>query len=230
VCGFGACLENNPAESWRLVERLADLEGQEGDHEAVVALRVEQFIHHPTLAGYHIINKAAGPTYWPPVRASLLHWLASGDRPQGAADWPLPDSGLDTNADPRRVAPPCPHHSLLIEIALDEGDHDTAVRWHQQAPAYANHAEMVAERVRDSHPDISLAIWSARVETLVHEARTADYARARPYLEGIRDLYRQLGNESEANAFFTKLRRRHKAKRRFLEVIDGVQAGEGKAG
>jgi len=79
--------------------------------------------------------------------------------------------------------------------------------------------------VRDSHPELSLSIWSARVETLIQEARTADYARARPYLEGIRDLYRQLGTPAEADAFFAKLRRSHKAKRRLLEVVDQVQMG-----
>jgi len=224
--GFAAHIGTNPAAAWRLVDRLAAMLAAEGDSDAVAALRVEQFMHHPTLAAYKSLRSDSEASHWPALRAALLHWLASGEHPAGGDDWPLPDSGLDSSADPLRVPPPCPHHALLIELALDEDDHAAVVHWYQQAPAHANHAERVAERVRDSHPQLSLAIWSARIESLIQEARTADYARARPYLEGVRDLYHQLDREADADAFFAKLRRRHKAKRRLLEVVDRVQAGD----
>ena len=228
VRGFEASIGSNPAAAWRLVERLVGILTGQGEDAEVVALRVDQFVHHPTLAGFQKLKSVCPPRQWPAVSAALLHWLASGDLPGAAEDWPLPATGLDSSSDPLRVAPPCPHHALLIEIALDEGDNNAAVRWYQQAPPHTNHAERVAEAVRDSHPELSLIIWSARVETLIHEARTADYARARPYLEGIRDLYRRLDTPAEADAFFARLRRRHKAKRRLLEVVDQVQLGEQK--
>ena len=224
--GFEVSIASNPAAAWRLIERLTTLLARQGDCAGVAALRVQQFLHHPTAAGYRAARDATAPPHWPQVREGLLQWLASGDMPADSAAWPLPATGLDSSADPRRVVPPCPHHALLIEIALDQGDHDTAVDWFQQAPAHANHAERLASEVRDSHPRLSLAIWSARIESLIHEARTADYARARPYLEGIRELHQQLGSLDQADAYFGKLRRKHKAKRRFLEVVEQVQAGE----
>ena len=227
--GFAASLPGNPAESWRLVDRLVAMAEAQGAPASVAALRVEQFLHHPTLDGYRRVNQA-DPTDWPRVREGLLQWLASGTLPGAGDDWPLPSTGLDSSADPHPVMPPCLHFALLIANALDEGDNPAAVHWYRQAPPYANQAELVAERVRDSHPEVTLEIWSAQLERLIQQARTGDYARVRPYLEGIDHLYRQLQKPDAGKAFFTTLRRRHHAKRRLLELIDAVRHGQQRAG
>ena len=225
VRGFHTLQQCCPTDAWRLVDRLADLQARQSDPTAAAALRVEQFLHQPSPEGLRVATQLTPPELRDGVRRGLTAWLASGEHPRQSPQWPLPDSPLDVHDEPIGGRLSFPHYALLIELALEDGDHDQAVDWYRRAPAHANQAQRIAEAVKESHPEISLSIWSQRVEALVHEARTADYARAKPYLEGIRDLHARSGNATSANAWFQKLRRRHKAKRRLLEVMDEVQTG-----
>lgn len=75
--------------------------------------------------------------------------------------------------------------------------------------------------------DHSLGIWRERVEELIGEVKPNACVEAAGYLQKMREVYRTSGRLEEWRGLQQEPRSRHRARRRSLEVLDGVEQPAG---
>lgn len=153
--GFAATLEKWPGLAKDLARRLCERAQQKNDRPLVAAFRAAEFFDEPGVETYKALEKASAPLgLWETVRAGVLRWLETGERPDVAADsgprkaksprgrkdavpavpeqrpqWPLPDTGL-VGVKSRNMYSTFPKKEVLISIALLEKRHDDALAWY----------------------------------------------------------------------------------------------------
>jgi len=66
---------------------------------------------------------------------------------------------------------------------------------------------------------------SAIVEEFIAEVKPKAYVEASGYLQKMQEVYRTTGRLEEWRGLLLELRSRHRAKRRLMEVLDGVERG-----
>lgn len=223
--GIGATSASLPGIAEHLRERLAQMAARAGDLPMQAALAADGFLARPGLSEYRTLRHAAERAgVWPEVRAQVLSALQSGDLPTERADWPLPATGIEV-AWPRRTHP-LGHAHLLTEIALDEGDHDRALRWYATLADSSfgwgdvGLAEQVAVAVGPTHPDEAAALWKARAEGEIARTNRGGYEASLRYLRRLRRLLCEAGREEEWEAYLAELRNVHSRKRAFLETLE----------
>lgn len=101
------------------------------------------------------------------------------------------------------------------------------MRWFRDAPNQHYHAEAVAKAVAGTHPDVSLEIWRRKAEDLIAEVKPRAYQAAMPYLSKTEKLMQSLGRNDEYRGYISRLRLRHKAKRRLMEELDKLESRQG---
>ena len=112
--------------------------------------------------------------------------------------------------------------SLLLNIALDEGD----VAW---ALEIASHPEAlltpealirVAQAAETDYPRAALKIYRSRAERAVAARGRANYRVAAEHLRRVRALCSRLGEEAAWNTYIIHLREEHRRLRALQEELD----------
>ena len=140
----------------------------------VAALKVEEFVCHPSRQAFMECKKASGKTEaWPKVREFLLHFLEKGEMPWKQKGWPLPESGLDRpKADQRNRFPLV---GVLIGIAILEKKPDQVLKWYDQRPKGLGwlgvDEDAIATAVQAHAPDRAVAIWKNKAERLIAQVK-----------------------------------------------------------
>jgi uncharacterized Zn finger protein len=80
--------------------------------------------------------------------------------------------------------------------------------------------ETVAKAVAHTHPDLSLDVWRNIVDSLIAEVKPRAYEAAAVYLRLMEKTYKRNHRHSEWLSLLEVLRRKHKAKRRLIGVLD----------
>src|SRR5437763_1829498 len=104
-----------------------------------------------------------------------------------------------------------------MEIALDEGDIDTALERlkefgrveRRMGYSYYNYSPIeldVAKAAEESRPRAALAIYQKQAESLIDIRGRENYHEASRFLVKVRDLYRKLGASDEWTSYVTELR------------------------
>ena len=240
VAGFERTVKDAPGIAADLRKRLREMALAEQNLDLVATYRAEEFFGHPSPGGFTELRKAAEKAkVWPTVREGVLRYLRSGQRPdaetrgKGEQMWPLPPP--EVRAPVEKVAQHgwerFPDHELLIDIAILEKRLDDAVELHKVLCTTKRwHAETdktVAKAVAGSHPQVALDIWRSIVDSLIGQVKPKAYEEAAIYLRRMCQVYQEGGRGAEWDGLLGELRREHKAKRRLLEVLDGLS---GKAG
>lgn len=83
--------------------------------------------------------------------------------------------------------------------------------------------EQVAKAVATSHPDVALQIWKSIADRLIGQVKPKAYQEAARYLRHMRRVYGETGRLADWNGLIVGLRLEHKAKRRLMEVLDGLE-------
>jgi uncharacterized Zn finger protein len=194
----------------RLTEFLADEYGRRGRHEEAIALTWEQFQQQPALASYQHLKqccKRAGN--WGEWRAKALTWLRAEVLNAGKRD--------------RRRWSWMPHdHSLLVEIFLWEGDSDAALAEAKTGGCHESLWFAIAEAREAKYPEDAIAIYQARLDNIVKQTNNRAYDQAAALVARVRDLTRRTRQEKEFAAWLESVRIKHKAKRNFMQRIEGV--------
>ncbi|MBN1656956.1 MAG: hypothetical protein JXA93_01070 [Anaerolineae bacterium] len=167
---------------------------EHGDLEAALALRQHQFEKEPRHEIYLTLQRLGQQTgVWEQLRPSLLARL-----------------------DPHR------HASLLITIALDEGDVARALDLVSQPRVYCDPGTLVrvAQAAEVEHPLAALKIYYDQAERAIAGRSRAAYAVAAERLARVRDLHRQLGEESLWQEYIARLRNEHRRLRALKEELD----------
>lgn len=216
-----------------LQRRLRELAVREKKRDLVAAYRADDFFTYPSIATFSELRQAAEQIgCWPAVRAAALAFLESGHRPDRASGkgdrppWPLP--APEVVAGPSGRSPrDYPDLSTLIDIALLEQRLDDVVSLYQaqrqtRRPGVGKGRE-VAAAVAATHPDVTLAIWQELVITRIKLVKPSAYEEAAVYLRKMRTVYQQTERLGEWQELIRRLRVEHKAKRRLMEVLDGLE-------
>jgi uncharacterized Zn finger protein len=218
--------QNLPGISSQLRTMLMEIRSSQNNWPAVAAMHVDEFIRQPGVQKYTECQKASEKIKaWPQVRDSLMTYLETGALPWTQTNWPLPASGLSIDNDRRQKK--FPMIDELINIAIHEKQPEVVLRWYDQRPrqSYGWHGlneDAIANAVSEYAPERSIAIWKKQVENLIHQVKPSAYESAANYLRKIRKTLSVQQKENEWNNYRKDLRESHIRKRRFIEILDGI--------
>ena len=165
-----------------------------GDRRAALELWRRQFEQSPRVETYQELCQLAGELgTWETLRPALLKTL-----------------------DPQRQA------SLLLEIALDEGDAAWALEIASQPGAWLSADELtrVAQAAEADHPRAALEIYRRQAERAIATRGRANYQVAASRLLRVRDLYRRRGEEATWEAYIARLRQEHRRLRALQDELN----------
>lgn len=193
----------------------------------VAALKVEEFVCHPSRQAFMECQEASGKTEaWPQVRASLLLYLEKGELPWKQQVWPLPESGLDRPEAEQRNR--FPRFGDLIDIAIHEKKPDQVLKWYDQRPKshwgwLGFDEDAIATAVQAHAPERAVAIWKQKAERLIAQVKPSAYQEAAKYLEKAGEVMSKQNNQAQWDQYLGGLRNTHARKRRLLEVLDSLE-------
>lgn len=232
IRGFNATIEQSPGLAADLQKQLRTMAEEEKQTELVAAYRAQDFFLHPTVDTFKELRKSLDKSpRWPKLREQVLAFLEGGQRPDlpgkkgVAADWPLPVPEVVFPHDKGRGLPGS-RMASLIDIAILEKRFDEVVRLYELTKKNKIEGwglgERVAQAVAKTHPEMSLSIWRAKVDGLIAQVKPQAYNEAAVFLRHMRKVYEAGGQMAQWQALLSELRQTHKAKRRLLEVLDGL--------
>jgi uncharacterized Zn finger protein len=234
VRGFGRTIESAPGIAAELQGRLRDMAEKEKKHDLVAAYRAEDFFAGASIKSYTELRKASEKAgVWSAVRECALNYLETGRCPdpsvkvRKSVEWPLPKPEVirPANKAERRYET-YPNLDMLINIAILEKRLDDVVALYQELKKSKRWSmgtdKYVAEAVTQSHPQVSLDIWRNIAEGLIGQVKPKAYEEAAYYLRNMCKVYQKTGRLSDWQNLLGELRREHKAKRRLMEVLDGL--------
>ena len=170
----------------RLAEWLKERYKERGEPAAALALAGRLLERRPDLARYKEVRELSTDLgVWQESRPRLLErWSAAGE------------------------------YGLLTDIYLEEGEIDLALGTvRQMRPGFLGSVDRlirVARAASKTHPQAALDIYRQQAERLIEARGRDNYQQACEHLTRVRDLYRQLSQEPEWNAFIAGLRERHR--------------------
>jgi len=234
IRGFAKTSEKVRGIAANLQKRLREMALTEKRYDLVAAYRAQDFFDRATLETYKELRKAAEKAgAWPIIRAAALGFLESGHRPDlpgkggKPLEWPLPEPEVRWSAEKKRgSAQRFPYREILIDIAILEKRFDDAVALYRALQATGRAGwhidQTVAKAVSATHPDVALGIWRGIVDGLIAQVKPNAYAEAGGYLRLMHKVFEATQRLGDWQALLAELRRTHKAKKRLLEVLDGL--------
>jgi uncharacterized Zn finger protein len=232
IRGYANTVDEAPGTAAALQERLRMMAQQTREYDLVAAYRAQDFIRFPSRATYSELRKAAKKAKcWPTVREAVLRYLDTGKLPQPSGDregnraWPLPPPEVEPpRPGSRNVRSRFPDLNVLIEIAIMEARPNDVVelyhRLHKSTRRDGRTGVAVAQAVADTHPEVALAIWADTVTGLIDQVKPSAYEIAARHLRAMRKVYERIHRLDGWHALLDDLKRKHKAKRRLLAILD----------
>ncbi len=233
IRGFERTLEHAPGIATELQNRLRQMAEKDKTYDLAAAYLAEDFFERASRKTFTDLRKAAEKAkVWPNVRACVLRYLETGQRPEPAVGgkgtaWPLPKPEVMR---PRNKATSryerFPDIVTLIDIAILEERFDDVVTLYQELRKTKRWGwetdKTVAEAVAESHPQIAIDIWRAVVDSLIGQVKPKAYEEAAGYLRRMCKVLQEQNRTSDWQSLLSELRREHKAKRRLMEVLDSL--------
>lgn len=226
MAGLRAIGEKWPGIGANLRGILREIRALEQNWPVVAALRVEEFVRHPSLQDFTDCRKASVKAKaWPQVRTSLLRYLEKGELPWKQKGWPLPESGLERpEADQHNRFPLI---GDLIDIAILEKKPDQVLKWYDQCPQGRFGCpwldeDAIADAVQVQAPERAVAIWKNKAERLIAQVKPHAYEEAAKYLRKAKLVMSNQNNQAQWEQYLGSLRDTHARKRRLLEILDGL--------
>jgi hypothetical protein len=114
--------------------------------------------------------------------------------------------------------------TLLIDVALDEGNVDWALKVISQpgASVTADTRMRVAQAAEADHPRAALEIYRSQAEWAIAARGRGNYATAADLLVRVRALHGRLGEEGSWQEYIARLREEHRRLRALKEELDRV--------
>lgn len=193
----------------RLVDFLADAYHRDKRDEEAIALAWEYFTAHPRLDAYQRLAKCAGcAKAWKTWREKVLsHLRAELKRPdRGSGAWHWTGAG----------------HTLLVEIFLHEGDSDAALAEAKSGGCTESAWTQLAQAREKDHPQDAAAIYRNSIDGIIDHKHNRAYDEAAELAAKIKTLMQRAGQTREFDEWLGTLRLKHKAKRNFMQRIEGL--------
>jgi len=232
IQGYTRTVDDAPGIASTLQERLRTMAQKERRYDLVAAYRAQDFFDRPSSADYNELRKAAGKAEcWPAVRDAILRYLETGQHPASGGQkrkksrWPLPSPEVEPPATDKRTG----HHRFpdletLIDIAIVEKRFNDVVDLYRRLSKTKRWGwetdKTVAQAVANTHPEIALSIWEDIVNSLIDQVKPKAYEEAAVYLRFMKKVYTREHCLEDWRGLLDGLRRKHKAKRRLIGVLD----------
>jgi uncharacterized Zn finger protein len=88
--------------------------------------------------------------------------------------------------------------------------------------SFDGYADRVAEAVSATHPDRTIAIYTAALKAQLPHAEISAYEAATRYLRKLRPLYESQGRAREWTALVASIREQYRNRPRFMELLDAL--------
>ena len=233
--GYARTVTDAPGIASALQERLRELAQKERRYGLAAAYRAQDFFDSPSTNSYGELRKAAEKAKsWPAVRTAALRYLETGERPSAPTGqkgnergWPLPAPEVEPPTTRKRYSRQrFPDLETLINIAiLEERLDDVVVLYQRRRKAKQwgwETDKTVANAVVNTHPDLTLAIWTEIVNNLIKQVKPKAYEEAAVYLRLMRKVYDRDHRLEDWQRLLEGLRKEHKAKRRLMTILDSL--------
>lgn len=232
IRGYMRTVDDAPGIAFALQERLRTMAQKERRYDLVAAYRAQNFFDRPSVKDYQALHKAAEKAKcWTAVREAVLRYLKTGQYPASdhqaskISSWPLPSPEVQSpSAKKRSGHQRFPDLETLIDIAIMEKHFDDVVVLYQQLPKKQRWGwetdKKVAQAVANTHSDLALAIWKDIVNSLIAQVKPKAYEEASVYLRFMEKVYARNRHLEDWQGLLEELRRKHKAKRRLIRVLD----------
>jgi len=180
----------------RLVEWLKNHYQQRGDLAGALDLAHQLFQKQASLATYQEVRTLARKLgSWDSLRPKLMAQLEAAK-----------------------------HHSLLVDIYLDEGQIDAALAALSQASsAYYSTLDQrvrVAQAAEKTRPDAALDLYRSLVEGAIRQRQRPSYHEACEYLKRMRSLYQALHQEATWERYIADLRQNYRTLRALQDELN----------
>ena len=232
IHGYVRTVDNAPGIASSLQERLRTMAQKERRHDLVAAYRAQDFFAQPSSTSYNELCKAAEKAKcWQAVRTAALHYLETGQQPASSnqkgkcSGWSLPAPEVEPPTIRKRGGHQrFPDLTTLIDVAITEKRIDDVANLYQRLRKTKRWGwetdNTVAQAVADTHPDLALGIWQDIVDGLIGQVKPKAYVEAAVYLRFMKKVYTRNNRLEDWRALLEGLRRKHKAKRRLMGVLD----------
>ncbi len=195
----------------RLRAFIAEAYQRQGRGGEAMTLIWEAFAEYPRLDSYRQLELHGGRAgQWPIWRDKALALV----REHIADKSPDPPDGR------RWLRGPSPDHSLLVEIFLHEGYQEAAWREAQSGGCSEELWLALAKRREKTHPEDSIRIYQAHIDSLLRQTGDRVYREAIGTLETIRGLLVGSGREAAFRSLLAELRATQKRKRNLIKMLD----------
>ncbi|MEN8197242.1 MAG: hypothetical protein ABFS30_12140, partial [Pseudomonadota bacterium] len=191
---------------------LADAYQGANRKDEAMTLIWEGFADRPSLDSYRRLGMhARGAGEWPGWREKALtlireRFAGEAARPSGRSKW---------------MRPPFADHSLLVEIFLHERDPDAAWREAKDGGCSGRLWLALAKEREKTHPEDSVRIYKAHIDSLLRNTGNGVYKEAIGYLGKIRPLLASSGPEFAFQPILAEIRATHWRKRNLIKMLDG---------
>lgn len=180
-------------------------------HDDAIALRWSCFEAHPNLDSYQKLKTATSRTKnWQEWREKALALLRQ------------PKSPSPRTRDVFSYVDSKP--SVLIQIFLWERDPRAALTEARASGCPGYLWLHIAKALEADSPTDAIAIYRDQIEPIVHMTNNQAYDNATDLLRRIRDLMAATGKGADFAPYVETLRTQYKAKRNFMQRLDGVAA------
>jgi len=194
----------------RLVDFLADAYRREKRDAEAIALAWAYFATHLRLDAYQRLARCAGRAKaWKTWRAkALAHIRAELKRPdRKTGPWDGSAAG----------------RTLLVEIFLHEGDSDAALAEANAGGCTEGAWMQLAQAREKDHPADAAAIYRRFIDGTISRANNSAYDEAAELAGRIKVLMQRAKQAREFGEWLAALRVKHKAKRNFMQRIEGLR-------
>jgi uncharacterized Zn finger protein len=225
--GIQATKDKWPGIAAGLRKKLREIRTRQKNQPVVAAIRVEEFVRHPSRQAFEECKKAAAKAKaWPNVRESLLRYLEKGEPPWEQKGWPLPESGLDEPKPERKSR--FPMVSDLIEMALLEKNPERVLFWYdkltkQRYGGFGLDDNEIATAVQAHAPDRAVTIWKNKAEGMIDQVKPKAYQEAGKYLRKASKVMAKERKQEEWGRYLQSLRETHVRKIRLMDVLDNLE-------
>ena len=208
---------------------MREMRKKEGDWLAVASLDAEDFIENPTVETYLGLKESAKKArVWSEIEKGMMRFLEQGVLPYSGGAWPLKQSGLKSHPYSRKKDFPLTH--TLIDIAIEEKRADDVIRWYdkrkQESHSWGSSGyweDEIAKAIVSKYPERAVEIWKRIAEGLIALTKPKAYEEAASHLRKAQRVIKELDKEKEWQEYLSALRKANERKRRFIEILDGLQ-------
>ena len=194
---------------------------------SVAAILVNDFVRRASENTYADCKKSSVRAgVWPQIREHLLTYLETGAIPWEQKKWPLPETVLPVPGSSRDIN--YPMVSELINVAVFEKDPERILYWYDRLPEKRYKFNIVSDdriaaAVADYAPERAVSIWQKMAEREIAVVKPKAYQVAARYLRRAERVMIKQKKSAEWKQYLQELRRIHARKRRFIEILNGLE-------